>query len=129
MNKNTSQPSGPALDNWHFVRAEIANQHTRSMLIINGGAAIALLAFLKEVWATDVHLAQLIIFSLLVFSSGVACAGISNWLRYETSLRYQTEAPSRHHWSLASNIIQVLAVLCFVIGSFTLGLGAMRLLN
>jgi len=129
MNKNISQQSGPTPDNWHSVRAEIANQHTRSILIINGGAAIALLAFLKEVWEKDVHLAQLIVVSLLFFSFGVACAGISNWLRYETSLRYQSKRSSRHCWSLASNTVQVLPFLCFVAGSSILGFGALILLN
>ena len=115
MNEERNERIGPSSDNWHSVRGEIANQHTRTILIINGGAAVALLAFLKEIWGKDPQLSRFVIVTVVILSFGVACAGISNWLRYETSKRYEANASSRHKWSIASNIIQIIPTLFFVV--------------
>ena len=82
MNEQHQTAAGPSAENWHSVRAEIANQHTRAVLAINGASAVALLAFLQAVWHTDARLAHLVLVSLLILCIGVAAAGLSNWLRY-----------------------------------------------
>ena len=127
MNEQRQTATGPSPENWHSVRAEIANQHTRAVLLINGASAVTLLAFLQAVWHTDPRLARLVLVLLMILCIGIA-AGLSNWLRYETSLRYQAGAESRHRWSRVSNIVQLLPLLCFVGAVLNFCLGAWVLL-
>lgn len=97
--------------------------------MINGAGSVALLAFLQAIWKTEPKLSRLVIMSLLILSLGVVSAGFSNWMRYETSRRYEAKTKFRRWWSFASNIVQILPLLCFAIAVCVLGFGALALLS
>jgi len=126
-NKMRGSPADAA-ERRHEVRAEIANQHVKGLLLINGGSAAALLAFLQAIWADNPNLAKWVLLALGFLCLGVATAGFSNWLRYMTSLRFQDGAPSRFAWSNLSYTVQHLSLVCFLIAAGTLLFGAWSLI-
>jgi hypothetical protein len=78
------------------IRAQIDSENVKGLLLISGGAAIALLAFLPQVIGkTDFRmLAYAILVGLLVFSMGLLSAVVHNSLRRQCSLEYE-----RHNYS------------------------------
>lgn len=96
------------------TRAEIDNETVRGLLLVNGGGAVALLAFLPGVLQKPEleHLARSIILAVFTFQIGLACAVIHNRLRRICSLAYakkdrkpcvllgrQLKEPCVCHWS------------------------------
>ena len=77
-----------ALENMR-VRAEFTTQGIRGLLIINGGGAAALLAFLQAIWNEDRALAEHVVTAIAWLAFGVAVAGVAFFLRYHTSLAIQ----------------------------------------
>jgi len=73
------------------IRAQIDADTIKALLLINGGAAVALLALLPYV-LTRAHLhyfGKLIMFALLLYQVALLCAVISNRLRRICSLEYE----------------------------------------
>lgn len=68
--------------------ADIA-QAVKGLFIINGGAALALLAFFKDVWNNQPGLARTILWSIGFLVVGVALAGGVHLVRYIASIRHQ----------------------------------------
>lgn len=115
-------------DSWHEVRAEIANQQVKSLLLINGGAAVALLAFLQAIWNDNPELSLFVVIAIWILCFGVAAAGLSNWLRYKTSAHSQAKTEERRSWSRKSNIVQMSSLVCFIVAVLIFAIGALGLL-
>jgi len=64
-------------------RNEASREGIRGLLIINGGGAVALLAFLQAIWQQDKIFAEYIIIGISVLALGVVIAGAANFLRYQ----------------------------------------------
>lgn len=64
-------------------------QAVKGLFIINGGGALGLLAFFKDVWNTQPSLARTILWSLTLLVVGAALAGAVHVVRYVASFRYQ----------------------------------------
>jgi hypothetical protein len=82
------------------IRAEIDTENVKGLLLINGGGAVALLAFLPAVLGKHeyVPLAKAVLFALLLFQFGLLAAVIHNRLRRVCSLVYeQAQAYSPAH--------------------------------
>ena len=73
------------------IRAQIDTENVKGLLIVNGGAAIALLAFLPGVLDKPAYesLARAILWGLLIFQVGLLFAIVHNRLRRICSLRYE----------------------------------------
>ena len=73
------------------IRAQIDTENVKGLLIVNGGAAIALLAFLPGVIDKPVYetLARAILWGLLIFQLGLVFAIVHNHLRRICSLKYE----------------------------------------
>ena len=73
------------------IRAEIDTENVKGLLLINGGAAVALLAFLPNVLdKPDFEpLARAILWGLLIFQAGLLFAITHNRLRRKCSLLYE----------------------------------------
>jgi hypothetical protein len=73
------------------IRAQIDTENVKGLLLINGGGAIALLAFLPTVLGEPsyVFLARAILWALLTFQMGLLAAVIHNHLRRRCSLVYE----------------------------------------
>ena len=74
-----------ALENMR-VRAEFTTQGIRGLLLINGGGAAALLAFLQAIWEDEPALAEYVVTAIAWLAFGVVVAGLAFFLRYHTSL-------------------------------------------
>lgn len=73
------------------IRAQIDTENVKGLLIVNGGAAIALLALLPGILDKPGYepLTRAIFWSLLIFQTGLLFAIVHNRLRRICSLRYE----------------------------------------
>ena len=73
------------------IRAEIDNETHKALLLMNGGSATAVLAFISQTFgkAGFAHFVKFSLWSLAAFLTGVACAVIHNLLRRKCSLVYE----------------------------------------
>jgi hypothetical protein len=73
------------------IRAQIDTENVKGLLIVNGGAAIALLAFLPGILDRPGYepLARAIFWGLLIFQVGLLFGIFHNRLRRICSLRYE----------------------------------------
>lgn len=125
------------------IRAQIDTENVKGLLLINGGASIALLAFLPSVIDKPGYesLARVILWSLLIFQAGLVFAVVHNRLRRICSLRYE-----QHNYQpppceifgvkvgepcvcLASSICMWLSVAAFIGGGFTVFQGGLESLD
>jgi hypothetical protein len=125
------------------IRAQIDTENVKGLLIVNGGAAVALLAFLPGI--LDKHdyefLARAILWALLVFQGGLIFAIIHNRLRRICSLRYEQynyQPPACVVFGIkltepcvcrGSMIFMWLSVVAFAVGGFTVFLGGLTSLD
>lgn len=96
------------------------------MLLSNGGAAIALLAFIGNIYGSDKQLPD-VTFALGCFLLGIFLGGLAHFTAYMTQLILFNEPPLagklpnfRDHgnWLYASLALVVSGVLCFGVGSW-----------
>lgn len=66
-------------------RNDAMREGVKALLLMNGGGAVALLAFLQAIWSTDPPLAKVVISSLPYFLVGVVLAALVHLFRYHTS--------------------------------------------
>jgi hypothetical protein len=83
------------------IRAQIDSENVKGLLLMNGGGAIALLAFLPHILGDPEFsaLAHAILWSLLTFQGGLLFAISHNRLRRVCSLKYsaaQAMSPVEH---------------------------------
>jgi hypothetical protein len=74
-------------------RDSMADQGLKALLLLNGGGAVALLAFLQAIWIKHAMSALVawIVAALVCLVLGAATAGAVHFLRYMTSMTYQQE--------------------------------------
>jgi hypothetical protein len=114
------------------VRAEITNQGIRGLLLINGGGAAALLAFLQAIWKEEPALAEHVVAAIAWLAGGVAVAGISFFLRYHTSLSMANHGrDSRRYktWRFVSVASWYISLAAFVLGLYWIVSGAWSVLE
>jgi len=107
------------------ARAEIANQSVRGLLLINGGGAVALLAFLQAIWGNNANLEKYVVAGIALFSSGVLITGFINVFRYHASLAFQAGNTRKFNifW-LLEFWSQPISLACFGIGMLVVVAGA-----
>ncbi len=78
----------------HAIRRDgMAEQGLKALLLLNGGGAVALLAFLQAIWIKHAMSALVawIVAALVCLVLGAAIAGAVHFLRYMASMTYQKE--------------------------------------
>ena len=79
------------MTNGKQIRAQIDAESVRALLLGNGGAAVALLAFLPNIEpAVAPMLGRAVVWALLFFQFGLAAAMVHNHLRRRCSLAYDS---------------------------------------
>lgn len=99
----------------------------KAFMIINGGAAIALLAFLGNIWNKESTptAAASISDSLLLFCVGVLCSGICSGFTYLAQFCYASSDLKTHSgWDKAGLFSNVIAVLSGVASLTLFAIGA-----
>ncbi len=110
------------------ISQEYAKGAIRAVILINGGAAVALLSQLGKL--TELGYADDVALSMKVWAAGVAI-GVLNWLFAFLSTRYvdKSEREAEHKevhlstsntWMLAGQVAFVVSVGCFIWGCFSL---------
>ncbi|MDO8476660.1 MAG: hypothetical protein Q7W02_10820 [Candidatus Rokubacteria bacterium] len=125
------------------IRAQIDTENVKGLLLINGGATVALLAFLPTVLDKPRYewLARGILYALLTFQAGLIAAVVHNRLRRICSLLYEQHQyrpppceifgkklrePCVCHWSI---LFMWLSLAAFLTGSVTVFYGGLRSLE
>lgn len=115
-------------NNWHLEETyksliQISIVVMRFILIANGGAAVAMLAFAGNLYANNIELPPSFKFAMLFFLGGVTSGGITCVLSYRTQLTLYREerdklGTNKHHIAL------YLTMFFALLGIFLFGLGS-----
>ncbi len=106
-------------------RDEMYIHGVRALLLLNGGGAVALLAFLGQVWGNSKSLPPGIIHGMSYLVVGCGIAGVIHFLRYETSLHWKKTVKlwnGKYNLrigkclSILSIALVVASILCFLWG-------------
>lgn len=71
-------------------RNEALREGVRGLFLMNGGAAVAMLAFLQTIWKDQPLLAMNVAISIAVFAGGILLAGVVQFFRYHASFNLQS---------------------------------------
>jgi hypothetical protein len=71
-------------------RNEAATELVKALLIINGGGAVALLAFLQAIWVDSHDLAKPTVIGIAFLSFGAAAAAAFHIFRHQASWHHQS---------------------------------------
>jgi hypothetical protein len=127
------------------VRAQIDSENAKGLLLINGGAAVALLAFLPSILGKSglESVAQSVLFALCIFLFGLTAAVVHNRLRRICSLVYESQgfrpAPCRFipRWMsrgepcvcAASTTFMWCSLIAFVVGGSVVAYGGLGIVK
>lgn len=104
-------------------RDEAATELVKSLLVINGGGAGALLAFLQATWITDRSLARPTIIGILILSFGAVAGTAFHFFRHQASWYRQHGddgkwAKFRRFYLVSASV----SLFAFLIGMFVVGI-------
>jgi hypothetical protein len=130
------------------IRAQVDSETAKALLLINGGAAVALLAFLPTILGKPAFapLLREVVCALLAFHLGLVAAVIHNRLRRLCSLHFEQNQnappPCRYvpSWirferlqqpcvCLRSMLFMWFSVLAFVFGGLKVGFGTLEIIG
>ena len=104
---------------YHEIRAHIATEGAKALLIINGGGIVALLGFLSTIWrGGDPVVITAILQGIWLLAIGLTSTVANYFFRYWASTSFQRE------WTIRHRIFWLLEWLS-VAGSFILFLSAL----
>lgn len=86
MDSETNHSGQLSAKDYRLSRAELLTEGYKGLLIVNGGAAAALLAFIQAVWKEQRVLADLALVSVGFMVVGLFLAMLVPFLRYHHSL-------------------------------------------
>src|SRR5438093_1026173 len=70
-------------------RNDAMREGVKALFLMNGGGAVALLAFLQAIWTNEPALIRYVLGGLAFLMAGVALAGLVHFFRYHTSMTTQ----------------------------------------
>ena len=111
-------------------RDQAASELVRALLIINGGGAAALLAFLQAIWSSNEALAKPTIFALVILSVGAFFGAAFHLFRHQAS--WHQQSGHRKRWAMFNCLFLVsaiLSLLAFLAGVFVVAIGAWNALG
>jgi len=86
----TNEPSqGLQPQDFTDQRNDALREGVKGLFLINGGGAVAMLAFLQAIWKENAYLAKHVVAGIAFFSIGVLLAGLVQFLRYHASFSLQ----------------------------------------
>lgn len=108
------------------LRAEMDAETVRGLLLINGGGAVALLAFLAGIIEKPdlALLARATIWSVFIFQLGLVAAVIHNRFRRLCSLEYAKKPENRTKCSLFGHVLKEPCICRWSIGFMWASIGA-----
>lgn len=105
-------------------RTEIASQGMRGLFLINGGGAVALLAFLQSAWTINPVLIPYIASGITSLTIGLAFAAAVPFIRIAASLNYEPgNVDGGRYYSFWHRFLEKLSILAFIVGIFVVVIG------
>jgi hypothetical protein len=86
---NNESPSGLQAKDFTEQRNDALREGVKGLFLMNGGGAVALLAFLQAIWKENPQLAKYVIASIAILAAGVFLAGLVQFFRYNASFNFQ----------------------------------------
>lgn len=133
----------PSAEHYSGARAEVLNEAFKTLVLLEGGATVALLGFLQSNWG-EKDLAKVMIQGIAFFVVGLGVAIFIPLLRYQGSLLWQRAEQMRESGDLitANRLLDarrpyrhaflacfVVSMLCFIAGAAWILAKAWGLLN
>ena len=113
------------------VRSEVLNESTRSLLLINGGGAVAVATWLQAVWsepwASSMLQPQVLGIGFLL--AGVVFAAVCPFLRYLSFFHRNTTKPLKNPIWWLQALATALSVAAFIVGMVSVMKGAWSALS
>jgi hypothetical protein len=97
-------------------REKMWEQSARLLGLMNGGSAVALLAFVQAIWKDMAELVVWVVYGLIVFAVGLALATIIPQLRESTVLNWRSNGPKAKVYQCLYRSAAKLSVLSFLVG-------------
>lgn len=97
-------------------RDKMWEQSARLLGLMNGGAAVALLAFVQAIWRDMAELVVWVVYGLIVFAIGLALATIIPQLRESTTLHWRSSKSKAKIYQFLYRGAAKLSVISFLIG-------------
>jgi hypothetical protein len=129
MANEQTRPPGLTPQDFHSARAEITSEGVKGLFLLNGGGAVALLAFLQAIWDNK-PLAKVVVIGIGILTFGALIAGFVNFFRYHTSFNFQ--AGKTNAYKVFRNLaltFQYLSLVAFAAGAGVIVVGAWSLLS
>jgi hypothetical protein len=82
-------PEGLQASDFTEQRNEALGEGVRGLFLMNGGGAVAMLAFLQAIWKDQPLLARYVVVSIAFLAAGVFLAGLVQFFRYHASFNFQ----------------------------------------
>jgi|GEM_PF-4605702 len=98
-------------------------QVVRLHALINGGAAVALLAFIQAIWVQAPELVCWVVVSLIVFSLGLVLTSLIPRLREMTALYWKSDRPKAKKYQRYYRGAAKLSVVLFMLGVAIVSIG------
>ena len=109
---------------YSLSRAALLTEGFKGLLLVNGGGAVALLAFLQAIWSTDKVLAKTVLVGIGFMSLGLAVALLVPFFRYhhshlaqkkERKEKYSERKRKFFFWAYV--ISQYVSIIFFILGT------------
>lgn len=94
----------------------------KGLTLLNGGAAVALLAFLQAVWSDGQRLVPGLVVSLFLFLFGALLPSLGSWFRYLGAFHEKTFTPPKNPWWWAEMAMFALSAVIFLAGGAAAGM-------
>jgi hypothetical protein len=94
---NSEFPSGLQAKDFTDQRNDALREGVKGLFLMNGGGAVAMLAFLQAIWKDNPQLAKYVITSIALLAVGVFLGGLVQFL--DTALHLASKAGSTMHLS------------------------------
>src|SRR5437870_8101061 len=99
---NSESPSGLQAKDFTDQRNDALREGVKGLFVMNGGGAVAMLAFLQAIWKDNPQLAKYVIASIALLAAGVFLAGLVQIFRYNASSSFQGGRSEEHTSELQS---------------------------
>ena len=119
-------------DEYHRARVDLITQGTKSLLLISGGTAVALLSFLTTQWRTgEESLLLAILDGLVCVAISMVFAALHFFVRYKSSITFEAEGESTRQRGIKAVewILILLSVVLYIASVFIVVSGAKETLS
>jgi predicted component of type VI protein secretion system len=86
---NSESPIGLQAEDFTDQRNDALREGVKGLFLMNGGGAVAMLAFLQAIWEDNPQLAKYVVASIALLAAGVFLAGLVQFFRYNASFSFQ----------------------------------------